>query len=220
MILSVACLLAASTVAGPVRKPTHVPPAPRFPLVAPASDTGRAGPVMPAYVGSAQPIVVQPDTGHHLRRPRPIEYSDAYYTRLKIHMIASYATLPLFIAEYFIGQSLYNNPDSASRSLRGWHNHIALAIGGLFTVNTITGVANLWAGRKDPNGRARRYIHGISMLVADAGFVATALMTPSRTYRRSGGTLDQGSASLHKGIAIGSMSLSLASYLMMLVWKN
>lgn len=220
MIVSLACFLAASAIAAPAGPPTKPAPVPRFSLVAPPPDTGLAGPVLPAYIGRAQPILVQPDTGHHLRRPRPIEYSDAYYTRLKIHKIASYATLPLFIAEYFIGQSLYNNPDSASRSLRGWHNHIALAIGALFTVNTVTGVANLWAGRKDPHGRARRYIHGISMLVADAGFVATALMTPSRTYRRSGGTLDQSSASLHKGIAIGSMSLSLASYLMMLIWKN
>lgn len=194
--------------------------APAASLTAPIPDSIPVGPTLPMIAPSVSPLIEVADTGHHRQRPRPIDYSDMYFTRLKIHMIASYATIPLFVAEYFVGQSLYNNPDSASRSLRGWHNHLAVVIGALFTVNTVTGVWNLWDSRHDPNGRARRYIHGISMLAADAGFVATAIMGPSREFRRSGGTLDQGSASRHKGIAIASMSVSLASYLMMLVWKN
>lgn len=189
-------------------------------LTPPVPDSLPVGPVLPAYVPSVPLIGAAADTGHHRQRPRPIEYSDSYYTRLKIHMIASYATVPLFVAEYFVGRSLYNNPDSASRSLRGWHNNLAAAIGGLFAVNTVTGVWNLWDSRHDPAGRARRYIHGISMLAADAGFVAAAMMAPSREFRRSGGTVDQSSASLHRGIAITSMGLSLGSYLMMLIWKN
>jgi hypothetical protein len=41
-------------------------------------------------------------------RPRAIEYSDAYYTRLRIHQIASYAELPMFAAEWVLGQRLLN----------------------------------------------------------------------------------------------------------------
>ena len=33
------------------------------------------------------------------QRPTAFEYSDAYNTRRKIHMIASYATIPLFVGE-------------------------------------------------------------------------------------------------------------------------
>jgi hypothetical protein len=187
---------------------------------APALNTSMVGPVLPALIESAPPSAADAETAQHRQRPRPIEYSDAYYVRLKIHQYASYAMLPLFVAEYFVGRSLYNNPETASRSLRGWHNNLAVAIGGLFTLNTVTGVWNLWEGRKDPNGRTRRMIHGISMLVADAGFLVTAKMTPDREFRRSGGTLGQSSASTHRAIAISSMSLSLASDLMMLLWNK
>ena len=48
----------------------------------------------------------------------------------------------------------------------------------LFAVNTVTGVWNLSEGRKDPNHRTKRMVHGILMAVADAGFVATGVMTP------------------------------------------
>jgi hypothetical protein len=188
--------------------------------MAPAPNTSMAGPVLPMLIESAQPVVAAADAGQHRQRPRPIEYSDAYYVRLKIHEYASYAMLPLFIAEYFVGRSLYNNPETASRSLRGWHNNLAVAIGGLFTLNTVTGVWNLWEGRKDPAGRTRRMIHGISMLVADAGFLVTAKMTPDREFRRSGGTIGQSSASTHRAIAISSMSISLASDLLMLIWNK
>src|SRR5690242_17274437 len=56
------------------------------------------------------------------RRPKPIEYSDAYYTRLMIHKYASYATVPLFVTEYFVGQSIINQGDTASSSLRNAHS--------------------------------------------------------------------------------------------------
>ena len=93
---------------------------------------------------------------------------------------------------------------------------VALGLAGLFGVNTVTGLWNLWDSRKDPTGRARRYIHAALMIAADAGFVATASAAPSP--RRV--TLDDPRANRHRTLAIASMSTALASYVMMLVWKN
>src|SRR5262249_25879591 len=42
--------------------------------------------------------------------PRPSPYSRAYELRKDIHKYASYATLPLFAAEYALGQSLPSEP--------------------------------------------------------------------------------------------------------------
>lgn len=62
--------------------------------------------------------------------------------------MASFATLPIFAAEAIVGQSLYSNPTSGKRSV---HIGVSAALGGLFAVNTVTGVWNLLQPRKDPH---------------------------------------------------------------------
>src|SRR5262249_43231812 len=42
-----------------------------------------------------------------------IEHSDGYRMRAKIHKYASFTTLPLFAAQLWLGQSLYNTPANA-----------------------------------------------------------------------------------------------------------
>ena len=149
-------------------------------------------------------------------RHRAFIYSDGYTTRATIHRWTSWAMLPLFAAEYVVGQKLYQEgPESG---LNDTHATIATAIGGLFAVNTVTGAWNLWEARKDPNGRTRRWIHGVAMMVAGAGFVATAATAPDGEGEAEGG--DAGSADLHRTLAISSGSLAIASWLMMLVWKD
>lgn len=152
------------------------------------------------------------DTG----RPRAIEYSNMYHTRLKIHQIASYAELPLFAAEYFVGKKVLDderaNPLVKSPS-KGAHSAIAGGLEALFAVNTVTGVWNLIESRKDPAGRTRRWVHSIMMLAADAGFVATASAAGGA---RGGGT----NADNHRSLAIGSMALATAATVMMWVWKD
>ena len=44
------------------------------------------------------------------------EYSEAYQTRAKIHKIASFATLPLFAAELWLGRSIYDTPSDSRKS--------------------------------------------------------------------------------------------------------
>ena len=85
-----------------------------------------------------------------------VEYSDMYYTRLKIHRIASYLTVPLFVGQYLTGRELWNHPDSHGLA-KDAHGPLAAGIAGLFAVNTVTGVWNLWESRKDPHRRARRW---------------------------------------------------------------
>ncbi len=150
-------------------------------------------------------------------RQRSIEYSNGYYVRLKIHQYASWAMLPLFIGSYATGSDLVNNGNNASSFSKDWHGVFAGATAALFAVNTVTGVWNLVESRHDPAGRTRRWVHSIAMFVAEAGFVATGATAPEVEGGEVG---DNGDASTHKALAITSMAVATASWLMMLVWKE
>lgn len=146
------------------------------------------------------------------RRPVVIQYSDAYRTRARIHRAASILSLPLFVAEGFVGESLYRHPTPGRRSA---HLALAAGIGGLFAVNTVTGVWNLIAARKDPNDRGRRSLHGVLMLAADAGFLATAALAPEGEEGRRLGVSPRRGA--HRAVALASIGLATAGYLVMLL---
>ena len=146
------------------------------------------------------------DTGSVQRR-KAIEYSDFYEKRATIHRVASYAIIPLFAAQYVLGQQLMED-DDRSESTRNLHSVVAGGVAGLFGLNTITGAWNLWDSRKDPAGRTRRYVHTALMLIADAGFVAT------------GATANYNNRNTHRAFALGSMGLSVGSAAMMWFWKD
>lgn len=139
-----------------------------------------------------------------------IEYSEWYGRRLAVHRTASYAMVPLFVAQYAAGRRLYGNPalegdDWARRA----HKPLAYGVAGLFTLNTATGVWNLWEGRQEREGRGRRTAHVLLMLAADAGFTATGVLGS-----RAAG--EGGSRTVHRNVAVGSMAVALAGYLVML----
>lgn len=166
---------------------------------------------------TATAVRVIGDTGE---RPHAIEYSDAYATRLAIHRYASYVEIPLFVAEYLLGEKLlrdrrngFTNAEGDYESEGGAHGAVATGLGALFAVNTITGGWNLWDSRKDPAGRTRRWLHTVTMLAADAGFLWTAAAI--RDAQRS----DAG-ARTHRQRAVFSMSLATASTIMMWLWKD
>jgi hypothetical protein len=146
-------------------------------------------------------------------RARAFVYSDAYYTRLKIHRWASYATIPLFATEWILGQKLYNF--TGGRAVHTAHGWVAGGLAGLFGVNTVTGVWNMMEARKDPNGHTKRLIHGILMLASDAGFMASGLTAPGRRF------VDvqqwENARRLHRDVAITSMVTALTGYVIMLV---
>lgn len=147
------------------------------------------------------PLLVPADTTHASRRPKAVEYSDAYYTRLKIHQIGAIAMFPLFAAEYVMGQKLIASQPPSS-NLVSAHDAVAITMGIVFASNTITGGWNWWDARHDPNGASRRTIHTVMMLVADIGFLATTASSPSqKNYSPS-------QAQTHRTIAIASISLT------------
>src|SRR5579884_1275626 len=152
-----------------------------------------------------------------VRRRHAIEYSDQYYTRLTIHRYGSYAMLPLFAAEYSLGQNLINDASPPSW-LKPTHGVVALGIGALFTVNTVTGAWNLWEARDDPSNRGLRYTHTILMLASDLGFAITGAQTPS--HHSSDFAEIQSSQNRHRNRAIGSMAVSTAGTALMWFWKH
>jgi hypothetical protein len=164
-------------------------------------------PLLTAALAEAEAFA--PDEAVQTAPPaRAVEYSEAYRMRAKIHRIASFATLPLFVTEGIVGQSLYNDPTSGKKTA---HLAVAGGIGALFGVNTVTGVWNLVEGRNDPNAGRRRWVHGLLMLGADAGFLATAMTGPGSEHG-----LVEGSPATHRALAFTSISAASAGYLIML----
>jgi len=188
-----------------------------------AQNAHTAAPTPPAAPCGACPAGVRAGLGpvaggawQDTIRPKAIEYSNGYNTRLTIHRIASYTEFPLFIAEYIVGTKVQNderdNPGVQSPS-KGTHTAIASGLEGLFAINTVTGVWNLIESRHDPAGRTRRWIHSILMLVADGGFLATAGAGGSA---KGGGT----NADHHRSLAIGSAGVATVATVMMWLWKD
>ena len=145
-------------------------------------------------------------------RPRAIEYSDWYNRRLTLHRMASYTMLPLFAAEYALGENLLNDRNPAPW-MRTSHEFVAGGLGALFVMNTVTGVWNLWDSRHDRSGRTRRIIHSAVMLASDAGFTwAGVLGSRARDHfadRRP-----------HRNVAIGSIAIASLGTAMMVFSKN
>lgn len=151
--------------------------------------------------------VVAPDTTKPRRRA--VRLSEAYATRRKIHKLASWATLPLFVAQYAAGDQLYKHGDAAPDWARSSHGVLAGAVAGLFAVNTFTGSLNWWETRGQTDGRTWRTVHSALMLLADAGFAATGALAEEAEE-------SQANRKLHRSVAVTSMSVAAVSYLMML----
>lgn len=154
-----------------------------------------------------------------VERPRAIEYSDAYYTRLTVHRIGSYTMIPLFIAEYSLGQNLIQDASPPSW-IKPTHVAVASGIGVLFGVNTVTGLWNLWDARSDPSGRTRRTVHSLLMIASDAGILAAATLAPEREDGFATASDFQHRVNVHRGVAIGSFALSTIGGAMMWFWKQ
>ena len=148
------------------------------------------------------------------QRPRAVEYSELYHVRLTVHKVTSIATIPLFAAQYVYGRRLYNDPTESDRQV---HGALASGVAGLFAVNTVTGLWNLWDSRKTHEGALRRYLHSGLMLLADAGFVATGATAPDDDEGFTGSSNNRG---LHRTLAIASMGTALVSLAMMILWKD
>lgn len=142
-------------------------------------------------------------------RRRAVRLSEAYHTRLRVHKAASYAMLPLFAAQYAAGDQLFKKGSAAPDWVQNSHGVLAAGIAGLFTLNTITGGLNWWETRRQEEGRAWRTTHAALMLLADAGFTATGLLA-------EGAEESGDDRRLHRTVALTSIGVATASYVMML----
>ncbi len=147
-------------------------------------------------------------------RPVAIEYSDAHETRAKIHKYASWATLPLMATEFALGEKLYSDPNSVDSASRGVHGAVGAGLIGLFGVQSVTGVWNLVDSHQAP-GKTKRLIHGLLMLAAEGGFVASAATAPG--HRRDDVISLDANKATHRDIAFVSLGVGTAGYLMMLL---
>jgi hypothetical protein len=123
--------------------------------------------------------------------------------------------LPLFVSELVVGEKLRDESDRDS-SLRSTHSALAAGTGVLFGIESITGLWNMLDARKIPHGHSKRFFHGILMLAADAGFVATAATAPHRNDNQGVGN---GDVSTHRAVAYASIGVATVSYVYMLVAK-
>ncbi|HEY7394386.1 MAG TPA: hypothetical protein VH559_06060 [Gemmatimonadaceae bacterium] len=174
--------------------------------------------VLLATLTATQTPAIPPDTfrtaaprSDTLQRRHAVSYSDWYYRRLMIHRIGSYTMLPLFGAEYLLGNQLMQG--DANGSVKPAHAAVATGIAALFTVNTATGLWNLWDSRADADGRTRRTLHAITMLASDAGFVWTGAIAGDA--KRS-----NDNARRHRNVALGSIGVATVGTVMMWLWKD
>jgi hypothetical protein len=136
-----------------------------------------------------------------------VTHTDAYLMRAKIHRLASWATLPLFASQLALGAAIY---DGDSGWKKGAHAVVGAGIVGLFGVNTVTGES--W----NDSGRGMRLVHGLLMMAADAGFVATSISTPSE----HDGLNFVADRDTHRNLALTSIGLGTAGYLIMLIGNH
>lgn len=165
-----------------------------------------SGPVVRPVALSA---AVAADT---VKRRKAVDYSDGYSKRVAIHRALSWAMLPLFALSYASGDQLLEKGDDAPDWAESVHPFAAGGTAVLFGANAITGTWNLWEGRKDPNGRTRRIVHSVLFLAASGGFAYAGSIADEAEENGD-------KRRLHRNVALGSMSLSTASWVLMLVGK-
>lgn len=176
---------------------------------APGPSTTGADSVPSCRVGSSVDCRLEVDTMPR-RRPRAVEVSDAYEVRLRIHRYASYAMIPLFVVQTVAGNQLYQTGGGDPSWAKSMHDIGAGGLAALFTINTVTGVWNLWESRDVSEGRTARLLHSALMLASDAGFTyAGVKLGPDA--RNSAARRDE-----HRRVAYISMGGALAGYAVML----
>jgi hypothetical protein len=147
-------------------------------------------------------------------RPRAVEVSEWYERRLRLHRYTGYALLPLFAGQWAAGEQLWKHGASAPAWARTGHRVGATAIAVGFTVNTVTGVWNLWESRSVAQGRALRLVHGLSMLAAGAGFTYAGAVLSEQAENSFAKRRE------HRTVALSSMGVTVTSGLLMAIFNR
>lgn len=168
-----------------------------------------SAPPTPAFatdiVDTAVVSVLWRDTTTVRPRPKVVQISDWYYRRLTIHRIVAYATVPVFGLQWAAGDQLYRKGSDAPTWAKSMHRAGATALAGMFTVNTVTGLWNLWDSRSVPDHRALRTVHALTMLAADAAFTYAGAKLSNEAETSAS------KRQLHRTIALSAMGVTVLS---------
>lgn len=173
-----------------------------------------ASPAPQAAADARHSPVASADTVQPRPRPRVVEVGEWYSRRLTVHRYAAYTTVPVFAAQYLAGRQLWDKGSDAPSWAKTTHRVGATTLAGLFTVNTVTGLWNLWDSRAAPQGRTLRYVHAVTMLAADAGFTYAGVKLSEEAET----SLDK--RRQHRTVALSSIGVALASGIMMKIWNR
>ena len=183
-------------------------------------------PVLVAGIVNSASSVAAADTSLTLRlpqpvtvdtprvRPRAVEVSDWYGRRLTIHRTLSYTVIPIFGVQWFAGERIHKYGNQAPDWAKTTHRAGASALAGIFAVNTVTGLWNLWDSRGTSDGRTLRTIHALSMLAADAGFTYAGVKLSKDAET------DFNKRREHRTIALSSMAVTVVSGLAMKLYNK
>jgi hypothetical protein len=154
------------------------------------------------------------DTVPRHQRRKTVDVSEWYSRRLTVHRYVAFATLPVFAVQYAAGRQLFDKSRDAPTWAKTTHRVGATLLAGMFTVNTVTGLWNLWDSRSVPENRTLRTIHALTMLTADAGFTyaGAKLSNEAETSLQK--------RKEHRTLALSSMGLTMASALMMKLFNH
>jgi hypothetical protein len=178
-------------------------------LAAAAPDSTRLSPTV-VLAGQSQDTTQQ--------RRRAVEISEWYGRRLAIHRTLSYVMVPVFAAQYVAGSKLYDAEQAGGTPAPSWarpvHQAGAATVAGIFGVNTVTGVWNLWDSRHTEEKRWLRLSHAVVMLGADAAFAYTGIKL-SQEAENSAEKRKQ-----HRQVALYAIGASTASGLVMKIFNR
>lgn len=209
-------LLLALAIQAPMPPTAATAPADTTPALRAAADTVLQVDRFVPSVAVLDPVafaLIAPRLDDTTRMPQQlVEYSELYGIRADIHRALSWAMIPLFVGSAYTGFQLRNKGDDAPQWTRDAHGPLAGATAVVFGMNTLTGLWNLIEGRKDPDGRAKRIVHGAMFLAAGAGF---AYVTAAGDNIRSTGRSNH----WHRDVALGSMAVSVTSWALMALFK-
>lgn len=186
------------------------------PLTVPLLVPPEASVAVPRLADAPRTVLMRPMAEDTIRKPRAkaVVYSDAYTWRLEWHRRLSWAMLPLFAASYVAGDQLMKASEHGTTAptwARPVHQIAANGSAVLFGLNGITGALNLWEGRNDPTGRTRRWVHSLLFTAASGGFVYAG------TQLADGAEQSRQMRQQHRTVALTSIGVSTASWLLMLI---
>ncbi|MEO5567059.1 MAG: hypothetical protein ABIR92_01115, partial [Gemmatimonadaceae bacterium] len=124
---------------------------------------------------------------------------------------------PVFAAQYVAGTKLYDE-GAGGGAAPGWarpvHQFGAAAVAGIFGVNTVTGLWNLWDSRQVEDKRWLRVSHAVIMLGADAAFAYTGLKLANEAENSAEKRRQ------HRRVAVYAIGVSVGSGVTMKIFND